>query len=1327
MKILSNNVAGLNQLHKLHAIIRKARLYDITFLQETKLKLAQRAIIRTKWGSNNIFTSCDETSRRGVVTLIHPRISPTYLDAIEDPNAQFHIVVCIIKGENYMLINTYSDPDTDAHAEATMNRILRTMDDLKRRFTIHNIVMAGDFNFVLRDDDTTSHSRKPRAEAVCNTIIHQHDLYDVAALQSLTPVHTYFRHRREGTSARYDRIYTTSTLLPGGRYRVLTRTSDHAPIEWITELEPRKSLWKFPDFLLNDGTFMEGLHNTIKETLTTFTNVTEATLENLHQQINLEDHCSMKVFSACIRKIRDYCSRFTKERRRKAKEKEEKLINELVEARTALQQDPNDEEKINTLEEAQMKLQMAQTKRSQAAMEKNLTTYYTEGERMSRYHFQRSGRGKGSRDIPKLIIQGPQGDNILEGPEVHEYMFKKYEKICNPDPTEARQTIEEFLGQDLVNTLSRCPQEHTELLTGSILPSEIRRVIQGLKQVSAPGPLGLSNNLMKEIAPYMMDILVDLGNKMLFSDQMPELEPFLFHRIVVFILKPGKPCTDPDSYRGLSMLEGFFKLYSKILAERMQRAMAEIQNPHQFGFTKGKGCLEASRTVLDVIQHANRTGQPLVVVSTDFSKAFDSISHNHIEESLRLYQFPEKFRIAFMRLARNGTMQFEINGNTSQDHQIKTGTGQGDPKSSAAYNIAAAPLNHYLAHSHEVPRYAINEIEVAPVYFADDDLLLLDGSRTEEIIQIIEKMDRFKEVSGLTLNRRKCEFLAINCRGDDIDRLENLTQMKRVQTLKHLGLMINEEGRLPRESNIDPIVDTMKGIAKTLNTVTSTPLGRALYAKYLISSKYIHRIQNYDFSHDELKTLREAVLKVTWARHRIGTDTTTRRVHIANDRVAQPLRFGGLAIPDPSIQVQALRFSWARRFKSQNNRMSWYKVLESELATINRPDLETHMKLGVEEWYISGRKLEDTSPYWSKVFNSIGKIIQLAHTHEENWHLIPITGYEGTDINDPDIGSLAYRNPRVRNMINAGLVVVGQLFPQDDLGRVTLTEMKPFDTLEQEWDITIPIIIRNSIITLTDTIRRRYLNNAHSQLQEGITTLESLLRASKQGCSKATRLVLKEERKHWQWGETPRSYHTYIRDDMIHIAPDVFMRNLANVRRNLLSPAVQWTSIQIFLRTLWTKKKESNTRRGRQQLTQPNCDNCGNAEEDTQHLMVNCPVAQAIWRRLSEAVNDCPQRSHLPNTTIDSESILFNHEAQNHQGRPDDKEQIIEALMIAKHTIIKIKHRENTNNYPTERLTCMMLILDIEKAITAKENKDGKCELLKEIQDNLGRQVGYVR
>ena len=45
MKILTNNVAGLNQMYKLHMIMRKARVYDITFLQKTKLKVSQKALV----------------------------------------------------------------------------------------------------------------------------------------------------------------------------------------------------------------------------------------------------------------------------------------------------------------------------------------------------------------------------------------------------------------------------------------------------------------------------------------------------------------------------------------------------------------------------------------------------------------------------------------------------------------------------------------------------------------------------------------------------------------------------------------------------------------------------------------------------------------------------------------------------------------------------------------------------------------------------------------------------------------------------------------------------------------------------------------------------------------------------------------------------------------------------------------------------------------------------------------------------------------------------------------------------------------------------------
>jgi exonuclease III len=93
MKFLSRNTAGLNQLHRLHKTLRQACQMDVTFLQETKLQVSQTALVRSKWRSNHVFLSYSDTSRRGVMTLIHPRNDPVHLHDICDPNGQFHILV----------------------------------------------------------------------------------------------------------------------------------------------------------------------------------------------------------------------------------------------------------------------------------------------------------------------------------------------------------------------------------------------------------------------------------------------------------------------------------------------------------------------------------------------------------------------------------------------------------------------------------------------------------------------------------------------------------------------------------------------------------------------------------------------------------------------------------------------------------------------------------------------------------------------------------------------------------------------------------------------------------------------------------------------------------------------------------------------------------------------------------------------------------------------------------------------------------------------------------------------------------------------------------
>ena len=107
-----------------------------------------------------------------------------------------------------------------------------------------------------------------------------------------------------------------------------------------------------------------------------------------------------------------------------------------------------------------------------------------------------------------------------------------------------------------------------------------------------------------------------------------------------------------------------FNIFNKIIANRMQRLMKHNKHPQQFCFAKSKGCIEASHVV---IQTQSDMPMRTKVISTDFKKAFDSVTHNHIEACLDLYKFPTEFRIAFMRMVNLGTMQFYINSYTSQD------------------------------------------------------------------------------------------------------------------------------------------------------------------------------------------------------------------------------------------------------------------------------------------------------------------------------------------------------------------------------------------------------------------------------------------------------------------------------------------------------------------------------------------------------------------------------------------------------------------------------------------------------------------------------------
>ena len=132
----------------------------------------------------------------------------------------------------------------------------------------------------------------------------------------------------------------------------------------------------------------------------------------------------------------------------------------------------------------------------------------------------------------------------------------------------------------------------------------------------------------------------------------------------------------------------------------------------------------------------------------------------------------------------------------------------------------------------------------------------------------------------------------------------------------------------------------MYSIANGFNTNMSTPLGRALYAKYLLCSRYLHVIQNYIFTEHQFDEFWKVIRLMTWTRARPKLNTHSTRVHISQHRVSQPLRFGGLSIPHPVIQNKSLMLSWARKFKSPNEKLVWVQYVKFLLIQTNRPTMQ---------------------------------------------------------------------------------------------------------------------------------------------------------------------------------------------------------------------------------------------------------------------------------------------------------------------------------------------------------------------------------------------------
>ena len=149
--------------------------------------------------------------------------------------------------------------------------------------------------------------------------------------------------------------------------------------------------------------------------------------------------------------------------------------------------------------------------------------------------------------------------------------------------------------------------------------------------------------------------------------------------IVILLYKKGDP-KNISNYRPISPVNNTFKLFTKIITNRVTRSLNENQPRENAGFRKGFSTMDHLHAVNQLIEKCAEYKIPLAVALVDYNKAFDSVEIQDVIEALKEQEDDEVCIEVLKHIYRHAKSFFRLHKD-SKPFKLKKGVRQGDTSS----------------------------------------------------------------------------------------------------------------------------------------------------------------------------------------------------------------------------------------------------------------------------------------------------------------------------------------------------------------------------------------------------------------------------------------------------------------------------------------------------------------------------------------------------------------------------------------------------------------------------------------------------------------------
>eukprot|EP00741_Cyanophora_paradoxa_P016503 tig00020927_g15934.t1 len=327
-------------------------------------------------------------------------------------------------------------------------------------------------------------------------------------------------------------------------------------------------------------------------------------------------------------------------------------------------------------------------------------------------------------------------------------------------------TPEDPLSHEEAELLSRCtdtaPPHLRPPMRAPYTVGEVETCLKDMNKSTAPGEDGITVKFYITFWDILGPIVTESYNCARALGTLSERQRT---GLIQLLYKKG----DRDkiqNWRPITLLQIDRRLFGAVLAKRIAPACQHTISSVQTGFMQDRCGSDNVWQMQAVIRHADRQGMHVVILNTDFEKAYDRVEHLYALRVLAVQGFPLEFLADVRAVTKGARSKLMINGTIFPIIIPVTRSAlQGDPFACMFFNTQQEPTTRDILADPEitgVPAPREPRIESKLVQYADDAAhsLKIDHRSPDPgrpVKKTIAKYRKAGKYNGSSLNLGKTE------------------------------------------------------------------------------------------------------------------------------------------------------------------------------------------------------------------------------------------------------------------------------------------------------------------------------------------------------------------------------------------------------------------------------------------------------------------------------------------------------------------------------------------------------------------------------------------